>query len=77
MKTRVAKWGNSLAVRIPHSVTKALPLLEGSSVDVSIENDEVVLRKTKVTLEDLLAQVKPEHLHDETDVGGPVGREEW
>ncbi|HEX9324370.1 MAG TPA: AbrB/MazE/SpoVT family DNA-binding domain-containing protein [Xanthobacteraceae bacterium] len=31
---QVAKWGNSLAVRLPRSVVEALGLKEGDSIDI-------------------------------------------
>ena len=33
---RVAKWGNSLAVRLPLSVVEALRLHEGDSVEITV-----------------------------------------
>jgi antitoxin MazE len=33
---RVAKWGNSLAIRLPRSVVEALKLKEGDSIDVHV-----------------------------------------
>jgi antitoxin MazE len=33
---RIAKWGNSLAVRIPASVVEALDLREGDEVEIVI-----------------------------------------
>ena len=33
---RVAKWGNSLAVRLPSEVTNALELKEGSDITIRI-----------------------------------------
>ena len=33
---RVAKWGNSLAIRLPAAVVEALELKEGDEVDVQI-----------------------------------------
>jgi antitoxin MazE len=33
---RVAKWGNSLAVRLPQSVVDALELREGDSIDITV-----------------------------------------
>lgn len=33
---RVAKWGNSLAIRIPAAVAEALELKEGDEVDVRV-----------------------------------------
>jgi antitoxin MazE len=33
---QVAKWGNSLAVRLPRSVVEALRLKEGDSIDIHV-----------------------------------------
>jgi antitoxin MazE len=33
---QVSKWGNSLAVRIPSAVVKALELKEGDDIEISI-----------------------------------------
>ncbi|HEX3660059.1 MAG TPA: AbrB/MazE/SpoVT family DNA-binding domain-containing protein [Acidobacteriaceae bacterium] len=33
---RVAKWGNSLAIRLPAAVTQALALKEGDQIEVNI-----------------------------------------
>jgi antitoxin MazE len=33
---RVAKWGNSLAVRLPQSVVDVLGLKEGDSIDIQV-----------------------------------------
>jgi antitoxin MazE len=33
---RVAKWGNSLAVRLPQSVVEALKIAEGDEIEVSV-----------------------------------------
>jgi len=33
---RVAKWGNSLAIRLPQSVVESLGLKEGDSVEVQV-----------------------------------------
>ncbi len=35
---RVAKWGNSLAIRIPATVTEALDLKEGDQIEVHVLN---------------------------------------
>ena len=36
---RVAKWGNSLAVRLPSSVVEALDLKEGDEIDIRVAGD--------------------------------------
>jgi len=37
MKSRLAKWGNSLAVRIPKAVAEAASLREGDDLEFSVE----------------------------------------
>lgn len=36
---RVAKWGNSLAVRLPQSVVEALRLKEGDAIEIQIADE--------------------------------------
>jgi len=36
---RVSKWGNSLAIRLPAPVVKALELKEGDSIEVRLVGD--------------------------------------
>ncbi|WP_096701076.1 AbrB/MazE/SpoVT family DNA-binding domain-containing protein [Magnetospirillum sp. 15-1] len=35
---QVAKWGNSLAVRLPASVVEALELKEGDEIEIHVED---------------------------------------
>jgi antitoxin MazE len=44
---KVAKWGNSLAVRLPKSVVESLGLTEGDEIDVAVANErKLLIRKT-------------------------------
>jgi antitoxin MazE len=36
---RVSKWGNSLAIRLPSPIVKALELKEGDSIEVRLAGD--------------------------------------
>lgn len=36
---RVAKWGNSLAIRLPASVVEALDLKPGDNIDIHVQGD--------------------------------------
>ncbi len=36
---QVAKWGNSLAVRLPAAVVEALDLKEGDEIDIAVVGD--------------------------------------
>ena len=77
MRTQLSKWGHSLAVRIPRAFVDQLGLSEGSSIEIIASGDAITLRKPQYTLEALLADVTPENLHGEYDMGRAVGREEW
>ena len=79
MTTQVGKWGNSLAVRIPGAYAKELHLEEGAELEVTRLDNGILLRprKREYKLEELLAQIKPESIHGETDWGGAVGAEAW
>lgn len=49
MQLQIAKWGNSLAVRLPSAVTKKLHIADGDSVDLTLNNlGELVLTPAKV-----------------------------
>jgi len=80
MNSKIQKWGNSLAIRIPKSFADELNVGMNSVVDLSIEDGKLVIQPEiapEDRLDDLLAQVKSENLHGEVDSGDPVGREVW
>lgn len=79
MNTQVGKWGNSLAVRIPGTYAKELELKEGAELEVTRVDGGLLLRprKREYTLDELLAGIKPGHMHGEADWGPAVGREAW
>ena len=76
---RVAKWGNSLAVRIPQKLAVTAGLSEGSPVVVRADEGKVVIsrKRRKYRLDDLLDQITPENRHELVDWGPPVGKEVW
>lgn len=80
MRTRVGKWDNSLAVRIPKTLATAAHLQEHSHIELTLENGQIVittLADAELTLEDLLAGVTPDNLHGEWNMGDAVGKEIW
>ena len=80
MKTRVQKWGNSLALRIPKSFAMEVGLQRETSVEISLANGKLIITpvaKPKPTLEQLLAKVTKRNLHHEVDTGAAVGNETW
>ncbi len=79
MRARIAKWGNSLALRLPKKLAEDVGLVEGATVDLRIEGDSllVVPARKKYRLSDLLSETKPEARQIETEWGAPRGRETW
>ena len=78
-RSKVAKWGNSLALRIPQDVAHALGLAEGSDVSVRITGQSLTIRRMRrtITLDELLEGVTPKRAGGEIDSGPAVGREVW
>ncbi len=80
MKTKVARWGNSLALRIPKHLAESHHLFEGTDLEIIEDEGEIRIRPvqpTKYRLADLLNDVTPENLHGEYLVGDPKGKEVW
>jgi antitoxin MazE len=80
MKTRVQKWGNSLALRIPKSFAAEAGLREDTAVELSLREGAIVIQaiaRAPLTLEELLRGITDENLHGEWQTGPAVGREAW
>ena len=80
MRTKVQKWGNSLAVRIPKPFAEEVGLEADTAVEVSLEDGRLVIARPvtiSVSLKELLEGVTPENLHQEIDTGPAVGDEAW
>jgi len=65
MKTKIAKWGNSVGVRFPKPLAEDLGLTPGREVELRQNGSQLTI-ETKAArkipsyrLEDLLAQIKP------------------
>jgi len=78
--THLAKWGNSLAVRIPQAIVNEARLAEGDRLSFDLTGDgSIVLRsrRRKYSLDQLVAAIKPRNRHHETAWGSPKGKEVW
>lgn len=77
--TKIQKWGNSLAVRIPKDMAEQVDLKQGLDVEMKVTDNgiELIPKKQKPTLEELMAQITEENQHDEVSWGKPEGRESW
>ena len=80
METKLAKWGNSFAVRLPKEIVAQAALTTGDKFSLSVEKDgRIVLRPKprKIALAELLEGITGENQHSQADWGRPVGKEAW
>lgn len=80
MKTRIQKWGNSLALRIPKSFAVEAHLEQDSVVEMSLVDGKLVvvpITESALTIDQLLAGVTKKNLHREVDTGREIGNEVW
>ena len=83
MGITIAKWGNSVGLRIPSVTLKQAGLKVGDQVQTEVQADRSILirlanERPKVDVLALIAAITPDTLPDASDVDAkPVGREIW
>ncbi len=79
MQTRIQRWGNSLALRIPRAFALETMLQQDSLVDLTLQGGTLVVTLVPQTcmLDGMLAQITPDNLHGEIEFGPAEGREAW
>ena len=82
MKVKVAKWGNSLGVRLPKAAAQAAGVEPGTEFDVVVEGHNLRLKRSvripRYRLEDLVAEMDrlgPENEPETVDWGPDRGSE--
>ena len=76
-KLHIAKWGGSLAVRIPKAIAEQCGVSEGSAMEMEAQDGGIVLWKRSHDLADMLSRITADNLHEEQDFGEPQGNEQW
>lgn len=79
MQVQLARWGNSLGVRIPKDIAGRLGLSEGARVEMQAEDDRIIIsvsRPPRYSLAELLSGMTPEAMRDAFDWGPDKGRED-
>ena len=81
-KTKIKKWGNSLAIRLPKAGVDLLKLKEDSFVlfDFDYNKNQILIKpeeKEEYTLDELISKITPKNIHDEVCWGSPDGKEIW
>lgn len=80
MLTKVQKWGNSLALRIPKAFAVDAKLKEEAVVEIKLVNGQIVITPVAPpapTLEELLTGVNKNNLHQALDTGPAMSKEIW
>lgn len=80
MKTRVQRWGNSLAVRIPKTFAAEVGLEDDSPVELRLHQGKLILEPAvpaPPSLDELLRGVRKSNLHREVETGPAQGNEAW
>jgi antitoxin MazE len=77
MQVRLARWGNSLGLRIPKEVAAQAGLRAGIRVELAAEADRIVIKpaRPRYVLAELLEGVTPEAMREAFDWGPDRGRE--
>jgi antitoxin MazE len=80
LNTRLQKWGNSLAVRIPKAFADEMKLGENASLHLEMKEGSLLItpvKENRWTLESLLSAVSEENKQGEWETGDRTGNEEW
>ena len=79
MRAKIAKWGNSLGIRIPKVYADEVGLAAGATVEVKVAGRNLVVAPARrdYDLAELVAGIRPENRHVVTDWGAPLGKEVW
>jgi antitoxin MazE len=79
MKRKIQKWGNSLALRIPHAFAAEAEVAYGSAVELELKEGSLVITPLarRPSLASLLSGVTDANIHREIDSGEPQGGEVW
>lgn len=77
MQSHIQKWGNSLGVRIPIQLAKKLNLHSGSSVDIELKNNQIIIKAPRYDLGKMLTQITPTNCHHQVFDDPLMGNEQW
>jgi antitoxin MazE len=78
MRVTVKKVGDTTSIPIPDEIMEAANLAVDAEVDVSAQNGRVVveaIHENNQSLDEMIARITPDNVHNEIDFGAPAGRE--
>ena len=77
MQIQISRWGNSLGLRLPRALAQQIGVSEGQKVNIVAEGRRLIVEPAspRYRLEDLIANMTPQAMHDAFDWGDDVGGE--
>jgi antitoxin component of MazEF toxin-antitoxin module len=80
MTATLSNWGNSQGLRLSKEILKELHLAIGDKLNVSIENQKIILepikKRKKYNISDLVAKMPNDYKATE-ELSDKAGKEEW
>ncbi|MDP1760164.1 MAG: AbrB/MazE/SpoVT family DNA-binding domain-containing protein [Candidatus Woesebacteria bacterium] len=85
MPTKIQKWGNSLAMRLPKEMADKLDLREGSEIEIIHKSKNIVIMPVRIrrkkeklpTLNELASRITKNNKHSLIGWVSPIGKEIW
>jgi antitoxin MazE len=87
MQTTIVKWGNSQGIRLPKAFLQNIHLMENDTVDVTLDNEKIIIKKiftkvhktTKQRLNEFYGGQFEQNALPQKEIawGKPVGNEVW
>jgi len=80
VRSKVQRWGNSLAVRIPKAFAEEVGLKDDGPIEMRLFKGGLLLEPSSVwapSLDEMLEGVTESNLHGEVDTGPARGSEVW
>jgi len=79
MTTRIGKWENDPAIKIPKELLAALQWCENTELTICIQNGKIILEPSKYgkTIGELFKDYEGDYVPKEIDWGQPTGDELW
>ena len=77
--TRIARWGNSLGLRLPKAVVSEARIGEGDTVEVYVKNGAIIVRATRpgYSIGELVRKITPRNRHGEMGWSGTSEGQQW
>ena len=78
MITKITKWGNSLAIRLPSNYLKQTKFKENESIELILQDDSIIIKpltKNKISIDELIANMTEVDILDQYEDWGFHGTE--